>query len=190
VTRKPKSKKPVMQTLLGENADFVKLAGSLLGRGGSKKAMAKVGRQRAAEEPDEIPFDPRFHPGAIRRATLFGHSHEQCAALLGISPPTLARWLTYPSVQVEVSKARLKWLELGEFAVDKAIGEQEGGDTRLLTLFLKGKLGIREDGPQELDAPAASQTRVSQEDAAGLIERLEQSARALSSDDGSGPETS
>jgi len=173
----------VQEKLVGGAKSVLPVIQSLLPKGA--EALPVVGRLRADKEPSEIEFDPTFHPGSIYRSVLFGDSHDQTAARLGISATTLARWKQYPSVQKELSRARMIYPKVAEFAVQKAMGEVEGGDTRLLTLILKSKGGWREEGPQELNAPAESQMRVTEAAANDLLEAIAKSVRAVEAGGGS-----
>ncbi len=130
---------------------------------GSSENYSQIATARIQGESKVGTFNPDSHPGIIYRALLAGFKIDQIAAILGISPTDMNRWLsTYPELVDAQRKALTADAEVVASLYDAATGyrdpktqRRKGYSVQAQIFWIKSRLGWRQD-PKPPDLPDPS----------------------------------
>ena len=133
--------------------------------------MDVTGLRAERAEGERVSFDPRRHPGIVKRLVLLGHTRREVAAVLGIAESTLAAWFRrHPELDQARVEANMRGAHLADAAYRLALGEWDpvkqeykGGDSQLMRFLLERKHGfVRPTAEQqkEMDRAAAPDGRL------------------------------
>ena len=120
-----------------------------------KGALEPVYATRASGEARRIEFDPRTHPGIIKRLLVAGFRDEAVAAVVGVAPETLKAWFSrYPALGECRVEARMREADLIDTAfrmalgeVDEATGQFTGGSPSMMQFILERRYGWVKPAP-------------------------------------------